>query len=74
MIYVDGLFQYLPIHLEEEMLGSSLRPEFLLDTVNQIIPGGDTKTASRQEQKQLSAASSALPACLKDLSEFLNAQ
>ena len=46
-------------------MGSSLRPEYLLDTVNQIIPGGDTKNGGRNEQKQIMSACSGLPGCVK---------
>ena len=56
------------------MLGSSLRPECLLDTVEKIVPGGDTQNSNRNEQKQLLSACSDIPRCLKELAEFLNNQ
>jgi hypothetical protein len=74
LIYVDGLLNYLPIHQDEELLGSSLRPEYMLDSVSQVIPGGEPKAVNRQDQKQLAAAVSALPGCLKELADFLNLQ
>lgn len=74
LIYVDRLTDYLPIHLDEEMNGSSLRPEYLLDSVNQVIPGGDTRGGSRQEQKQIATACEGLNACIKELADYLNSQ
>jgi hypothetical protein len=66
-IYLDGLIDYLPYHVDEFMLGRSLRPEYLLDTVDRVIPGGDVKGASRQEQKNLESVCSGLNSCIKNL-------
>jgi len=56
-------------------LGASLRPEYLLDTVDHVIPGGDTKAGgSRQEQKNIAGACEGLTSCIKQLTDFLNSQ
>ena len=73
-IYVDMLIDYLPYHVDESMLGTSLRPEYLLDTVDRVIPGGDIKGGSRQEQKNMESVCSGLNSCIKDLASFLSSQ
>ena len=47
LIYVDNLIDYLPYHMDESLIGSSLRPEYLLDTVDRVILGGDVKGGNR---------------------------
>lgn len=74
LIYVDSLTDYLPIHLVEGMNGTSLRPEYLLDSVSYVLPGGDGRGGSRQEQKQLLTASEGLAGCMKELAAYLTEQ
>jgi len=66
-IYADVLIDYLPYHIDDKMLGTSLRPEYLLDTVDRVILGGDVKGGSRQDQKNFESVCSALNSCIKDL-------
>jgi hypothetical protein len=54
LIFVDNLFEYLPQNVSEAFPKSTLRPEYMLDSVSQITPGGEVNPASRQEFKTLS--------------------
>jgi hypothetical protein len=65
LIYLDNIVEYLPLHVDEQYSKTSLRPEYLLDTVSQIIPGGEVKPVNRQEWKLLSGACEGLENCLK---------
>ena len=55
------------------MNGCSVRPEYLLDSVNQVIPGGDLRGV-RGAQKTLASALEGLSGSFKELVEFLNCQ
>ncbi len=47
LIYIDDLVEYLPMHADQDLSKTTLRPEFLLDSVTQVVPGGDVKQNSR---------------------------
>ena len=40
LIYLDDLVEYLPQHADQDLVTTSLRPEFMLDAVTQVVPGG----------------------------------
>lgn len=65
MIYIDNLEEYLPLNLDLEYSNTSLRPEFLLDSVNQIIPGGEVKSINKQEWKLLTSICDGMPKNIK---------
>jgi hypothetical protein len=45
-----------------------------LDSVNQVISGGDVKGGSKSEQKQFVTATEGLSGCMKELANYLNSQ
>jgi hypothetical protein len=45
-----------------------------LDSVNQVISGGDVRGGSKSEQKQLVTATEGLSGCMKELANYLNSQ
>ncbi len=53
LLYINQLIEYLPIHTEETFFGGSLRPEHMLDNVNQFVQGGMAYEATRQDMKVL---------------------
>lgn len=55
LIYLDDLVEYLPLHADQDLATTSLRPEFLLDAVTQVVPGGEVKPSSREFKALLSA-------------------
>lgn len=40
LIYLDNLKHYLPNNISENHSGGLLRPEFILDNIQNFIPGG----------------------------------
>jgi hypothetical protein len=48
LVYIDDLVEYLPSHADQDLQKTALRPEFLLDSVTQVVPGGDVKQSSRE--------------------------
>ncbi len=48
MIFLDALIDYLPNHASEQYPKTTLRPEFLLDSVTLVVPGGEVKPGSKQ--------------------------
>lgn len=74
MIFLDNLDEYLPSHPSEQYPKTTLRPEFLLDSVGQVVPGGEVKPVSKMEWKNLSTASEGLNNCVKDLTFYLDSQ
>lgn len=74
MIYIDNLEEYLPLNLDLEYSNTSLRPEFLLDSVNQIIPGGEVKSINKQEWKLLTSICDGMPKNIKELATHLSNQ
>ena len=53
LIYIDNLFEYLPVHIEENYRGGTIRPEHILDNVNTFMQGGLAQEANRQDMKIL---------------------
>jgi hypothetical protein len=53
LIYINQLIEYLPMHIDESFYGGSLRPEHVLDNVNQLMQGGMAVEANRQDMKVL---------------------
>ncbi len=53
LIYIDNLIEYLPVHLDENFRGSTLRPEHILDNVNNFMQGGIAHEANRNDMKIL---------------------
>lgn len=74
LIYVDDLTDYLPLHTEDDMNKCSLRPEYLLDHVGQVLPGGEVRQAQRAEWKTLATACEALTPCITSLVTVLDSQ
>lgn len=73
LIFIDDLIEYLPTHADQDLPKTTLRPEFLLDSVAQLVPGGDVKQSSR-DWKTLSMACEGLVECMHELSSHLNGQ
>lgn len=51
LIYINQLIEYLPVHLEETYRGGLMRPEHILDNVNQFMQGGTPFEPNRQDMK-----------------------
>jgi hypothetical protein len=65
MIFVDSLIEYLPIHIDEQFLKASLRPEYILENVNQVVPGGEIKSSNRNEYKVMTNVCDGVDKCVK---------
>ena len=74
LVYVDNLVEYLPVPVEEELQGASLRPEYLLESVGQVVAGGEARGQTRQEQKALTTVCGGLASSVKELAAYLNEQ
>lgn len=53
LIYINQLLEYLPVHPDENYRGGLLRPEHILDNVNQFMHGGMSQEANRKDLKAL---------------------
>ncbi len=53
LLYINQLIEYLPVHFQEMFYGGSLRPEHMLDNVNQFVQGGMAYEATKQDVKVL---------------------
>lgn len=62
------------MHLEESFKGGLLRPEHILDNVNQFMHGGLPQEGSRQDIKTLHDALTLLEQNVKQLAKHLSSQ
>jgi hypothetical protein len=53
LIYINQLIEYLPLHIEENFIGGSLRPEHMLDNVDQFMAGGIAVDGNRHDMRIL---------------------
>lgn len=65
LIYLDRLIEYLPANVLEIDSKATLRPEYMLDTVSQVTPGGEVRPGNKQEFKALATVCEGLQGCIK---------